>query len=155
MGRKNLKLMCRPDWQEYFMGIAMLIAQRGTCPRRKVGAIIVDPNNRIIAGGYAASPKGLPHCVDVGCLMVDGHCLRTVHAEQNAIIQCATVTGTCLGTTIYTTCQPCIHCAKMIINAGIQAVVMDEEYIDYGVGTTPTGLDMLKEAGIHLEWYKR
>ncbi len=119
----------RPTWDEYFMRIAQDVSSRATCNRRKVGAVVVL-EKRILTTGYNGSPHGLPHCTDVGCKMQDGHCIRTLHAEQNAIIQGALYGVSLRGSTLYVTCQPCNNCAKMIINAGIIKVVFDGDYPD-------------------------
>jgi len=119
----------RPSWDEYFLGIAHEVANRSTCKRAQVGAVIVK-NRRIITTGYNGSPSGLPHCTEVGCLMDNGHCIRTLHAEQNAIIQAALHGVSTGGASIYVTHQPCFLCAKMIINAGIVRIVYDNEYPD-------------------------
>ena len=124
--------MNRPSWDEYFMQMAELTAKRSTCLRRNVGAIIVK-DKHIIATGYNGAPKGLPHCEELGgCLRQklgvpsgERHELcRALHAEQNAIIQAATLGQSIEGATIYVTHQPCIICAKMIINAGISRIVV-------------------------------
>ena len=121
--------MSRPDWEYYFMDIAGRVALRSTCPRRAVGAVIVK-QKRILATGYNGAPSGMDHCTDVGCLMVDDHCVRTLHAEQNAILQAAQFGVSTLEAEIYTTSSPCLNCAKMIINAGIQRVVYAGDYAD-------------------------
>ena len=119
----------RPDWPFYFMDIAGRVATRSTCPRRSVGAVIVV-NKRILATGYNGAPAGMDHCTDVGCLMVDGHCVRTLHAEQNAIIQAAQFGVSTRGAEIYVTSSPCLNCAKAIINAGIIRVWYWQGYPD-------------------------
>jgi len=133
----------RPPWDEYFMDIARQVAKRSTCPRAAVGAVIVK-DRRILTTGYNGSPMGLPHCTEVGCLMIDGHCVRTLHAEQNAIIQAALYGVTVNDSTIYVTHQPCLNCSKMIINAGIKRVVYGGDYPD------PTAKAFLSEAGVAL-----
>ena len=134
----------RPSWYEYFMGIARQVARRATCDRAQVGAIIVK-ERRILTTGYNGAPAGLPHCDDVGHLMVDGHCLRTLHAEQNAIIQAALHGVSVRGGTIYVTHQPCLTCAKMIINAGIVRVVYAGDYLD------ENSVAFLAQAGVALQ----
>ena len=119
----------RPQWDDYFMDIAFTVAQRSTCDRAHVGAVI-ERDKRILTTGYNGAPSGLAHCGEVGHLMIDGHCLRTLHAEQNAIIQAALHGVTIQGATCYVTHQPCINCAKMIINAGIRRVVYAGNYPD-------------------------
>ena len=109
------------------MQITLQVARRSTCPRAAVGAVLVR-DKRILTTGYNGAPRGLPHCTDAGCLMVNGHCVRTLHAEQNAIIQGALHGVDVSGSTLYVTHQPCLTCAKMIINAGIVEVVYENEY---------------------------
>ena len=115
----------RPSWDEYFMRIAHEVATRSTCPRLAVGAVIVR-DKRILTTGYNGSPSGMPHCEDVGCLIriVDGRasCQRTLHAEQNAIIQAAYHGVSVTEATIYCTHQPCLLCVKMLMNSGIEEV---------------------------------
>jgi dCMP deaminase len=133
----------RPSWDEYFMRIAKEVATRATCPRRSVGAVIVL-DRRILATGYNGAPHGLAHCTEVGCKIVDGHCQRALHAEQNAILQAALNGVSTRGATMYVTCQPCNACAKMIINAGIERVVFEGDYPD------PFAMELFEEAGIEL-----
>ncbi len=111
------------------MGITYQVARRSTCDRARVGAVIVK-DRRILTTGYNGAPAGLPHCDDVGHLMVAGHCVRTLHAEQNAIIQAALHGVSVAGSTMYVTHQPCLNCAKMIINAGLLRVVFLYGYPD-------------------------
>ncbi len=133
----------RPSWDKYFMNIANEVAKRSTCERAQVGAVIVK-EKRILTTGYNGSPRGLPHCYEVGCLMDNGHCVRTLHAEQNAIIQAALHGIITEGATIYVTHQPCFLCAKMIINAGLVRIVYDKEYPD------DRSREFLEQAGVKL-----
>jgi dCMP deaminase len=119
----------RPSWDDYFMRITFQVSKRSTCPRAAVGAVIVR-DKRILTTGYNGAPANLPHCTQVGCLMVNGHCVRTLHAEQNAIIQGALHGVDVSHSTIYVTHQPCLVCAKMIINAGIVRVIYAGNYPD-------------------------
>ncbi len=139
--------MSRPDWEYYFMDITCRVAMRSTCPRRSVGAVIVK-QKRILATGYNGAPSGMDHCTDVGCLMVDDHCVRTLHAEQNAILQAAQFGVSTLEAEIYTTSSPCLNCAKMIINAGITKVWFQDGYPD------EMALSFLQEAGVDVEQLK-
>jgi dCMP deaminase len=133
----------RPTWDEYFIAMADLAARRSTCPRRQVGAVLVR-NDRVIATGYNGAVRGAPHCSEVGCLMVDGHCVRAVHAELNAILQCA-VTGTSsAGTRLFTTSFPCVACAKAAVQAGVVAVVYRSAYAD------PNSAEVLRAGGVRL-----
>lgn len=142
----------RPSWDEYFMGMAELTAERSTCLRRQVGAVIVQ-DKHIVATGYNGAPRGLPHCEEKGgCLREElgvpagerHELCRALHAEQNAIIQAATLAQSIDGATIYITHQPCIICAKMIINAGIQRIVVKDGYPD------ELSVEMLAEAGLRI-----
>ncbi len=141
----------RPSWDEYFMGITELVAQRSTCLRRKVGAIIVR-DKRIITTGYNGVPVHIRHCAEVGCLREqqgvpsgERHELcRGLHAEQNAIIQGALHGVSLAGATLYCTNQPCAICSKMLINARIVSISYKEGYDD------PLAMEMLAEAGITL-----
>ena len=133
----------RPSWDEYFIAMAELAATRSSCPRRQVGAVLVH-DNRLIATGYNGAVRGAPHCTDVGCLVVDGHCVRAVHAELNAILQCA-VTGTpSVGCTLITTSFPCVACAKAAVQAGIVSVIYLSPYPD------PNSAEILQAGGVHL-----
>ena len=131
--------MNRPSFDEYFMKMAILATERSSCERRKVGAVIVDTDNHIIATGYNGVPKGLPHCIELGgCLRErlqvpsgQRHELcRGAHAENNAIIQCAISGNSTKGATIYITDSPCSMCLKSIINAGIVRIVALKSYPD-------------------------
>lgn len=124
-----VKIGGRPDWDTYFMYMAHLVSTRATCDRKKVGAVIVDKDRRIVATGYNGSPAGKQHCDDVGHLLkdVDGRasCIRTLHAESNAIDQAGTRARGC---TMYVTVIPCYDCAKRILNAGVDVVYYGEYY---------------------------
>jgi len=143
--------MGRPSWDEYFMGIAFQVAGRSTCRRRQVGAVVVK-DKRILTTGYNGAPRHLPHCLDIGCLrekmdVPSGQrqeLCRGLHAEQNAIIQAAYHGVSIAGGDIYITHQPCITCAKMLINAGIKRVIYAGDYPD------DLGRALLEEAGVEL-----
>lgn len=115
------KMDNRIKWDQYFMMQAVLLASRSTCERLSVGAVIVR-DKRIIAGGYNGSVAGDDHCIDVGCYLVDGHCVRTIHAEMNAILQCAKFGESTDGAEIYVTDFPCLQCTKMLLQAGIKKI---------------------------------
>ena len=145
--------MERPTWDEYFMEMAELTAKRSTCARRQVGAVIVR-DNRAVATGYNGAPRGIAHCEEKGgCLRQklgipsgQRHELcRALHAEQNAIISAASMGNAIEGGTIYITHQPCVICAKMIVNAGIQRIVVREGYPD------ELSMEILDEAGLKVE----
>ena len=117
----------RPDWDSYFLKIAFAVSERSTCDRALVGCVLVL-EKRILTTGFNGSPAGLPHCEEVGHLMVDGHCVRTIHAETNAIIQAALHGVSTKGSTCYVTHFPCINCTKALINAGITRLVYCNNY---------------------------
>lgn len=117
----------RIDWDHYFMEIAKVVATRATCDRKHIGAVIVL-NKTILSTGYNGSIRGLKHCDEVGHDMVNDHCVRTVHAEANAIVQAARNGVSIDGATIYTTASPCWDCFKLIANSGITRIVYGEFY---------------------------
>ncbi len=119
----------RASWDEYFMKIAETVASRATCDRKHVGAVI-ERGRTILATGYNGSIGGLEHCDEVGHMMEDNHCVRTIHAEANAVIQAARNGVRIEGASIYVTASPCWQCFKMIANAGIKRVVFGEFYRD-------------------------
>ena len=133
----------RVSWKDYFMNIAREVATRSTCDRKHVGAVIVREKT-ILSTGYNGSIKGLPHCDDVGCEMVDGHCVRTTHAEANAIVQAAKNGIQINQSEIYVTASPCYDCFKLIANAGIKIIYYDEFYRDKRI------IEKSKEIGIQL-----
>ncbi len=117
----------RPTKDEYFMLIAKLVSLRATCPRLRVGAVAVK-DGYILATGYNGAPRGMEHCIDAGCILVDGHCHRAVHAEQNVIAMAARKGISLEGATLYVTHFPCDTCFKLLINAGIKEIVYEEMY---------------------------
>jgi dCMP deaminase len=119
----------RVSWEQYFMNIALEVATRATCDRKKVGAVIVR-GRTILSTGYNGSLRGLPHCDEVGHEMENGHCVRTVHAEANAIVQAARHGIRVEGSEIYITASPCYNCFKLIVNAGITKIYYGEFYRD-------------------------
>ena len=135
--------MSRASWDEYFMNIAKVVATRSTCSRKHVGAVIVR-DKTILSTGYNGSVRGLPHCDDAGHMMEDGHCVRTIHAEVNAIIQAAKNGTRIEGATVYVTASPCWHCFKAICNAGIIRIGFDEFYRDERI------FEVSKTLGIEL-----
>lgn len=133
----------RKDWDAYFMEIAKVVSSRATCDRKHVGAVIVRDRN-ILSTGYNGSIRGLPHCDEVGHMMEDGHCTRTIHAEANSIIQAAKNGVRIDGATIYTTASPCWFCFKLIANSGIRRIVYGEFYRD------ERAFELAGELGIEL-----
>ena len=144
--------MSRPAWPDYFMAITKLVANRSTCLRRQVGAILVK-DKRILASGYNGAPTGLKHCEEVGCLRHNSsvpsgerhELCRGLHAEQNVIIQAAYHGIPINGSILYCTNKPCVICTKMIINAGIVKIFYEDGYDD------PLSDQMLAEAGLEVE----
>jgi dCMP deaminase len=129
-------MSARPTWDQYFMTITRQVAERSTCLRAKVGAVIVRDKN-ILATGYNGAPAGLPHCTDVGCLIyrsttpsgdVEENCFRCIHAEMNAIAQAAKNGASIRDAAVYVTHTPCIQCLKVLINTGIKRIVYDKPY---------------------------
>jgi len=145
----------RPSWDEYFIGIADLISKRSTCLRRSVGAVLVK-DKRILATGYNGVPSGIKHCSEVGCIREklkvpsgERHELcRGLHGEQNAFLQAALHGTSVKDATLYSTTQPCIICAKMLINAGIKEIVIRGDYPDR------MSKDLLGEAKIRVRILK-
>ena len=117
----------RKSWHDYFMDIAKLVATRSTCDRKHVGAVVVR-DKVVLTTGYNGSITGTPHCNDDGHLMIDDHCVRTVHAEMNAIAQAAKNGITIRNANLYVTARPCWNCFKVITNAGIERIYYEEEY---------------------------
>ncbi len=145
----------RPTWDEYFMEVANTIAKRATCDRGRSGCVIAR-NKQILVTGYVGSPLGLPHCDEVGHLFkqmthadgrVTNHCVRTVHAEQNAICQAARLGIALEGATLYCRMTPCRTCAMLIINCGIVRVVCEHKY-----HSGEESESMFREAGILLDF---
>lgn len=144
----------RPDWDQYFLQIAQVVAKRSTCLRRQIGAVIVR-DRRILTTGYNGAPSGLAHCVDSGCLRDElgipsgtrTELCRALHSEMNAIIQAAQHGVSTKGATLYCTHQPCSVCARMLINAGICRVVYIGDYPD------DFTRELLGEAGVELVRY--
>lgn len=142
----------RPSWDSYFMNIARVVATRGNCIRRKVGAVIVK-DHRIVCTGYNGTPRGIKNCSEGGCKRCagnvrSGHALTECiccHAEENAITQASYHGISLKGTTLYSTISPCLLCAKMIINAGIREVVYMEKY-EFSQQTA----DLFKQAGVKI-----
>jgi dCMP deaminase len=119
----------RVPWDQYFMNIAQVVASRSTCPRKFVGAVIVK-DRTILSTGYNGSIRGMPHCMDDGHMMENDHCVATIHAEANAIIQAAKNGVMIDGAMIYVTASPCWNCFKQIANSGVRRIVYGEFYRD-------------------------
>lgn len=145
----------RPSWDEYFMEITELVAKRSTCLRRSVGAILVK-ERRILTTGYNGAPSQLAHCSEVGCLRdrlgipsgQRNELCRGIHAEQNAIVQAALYGISIQGATLYVTHQPCVVCAKMLINAGVAEIIIKGDYPD------ALARELLAEAGIPVKKFE-
>jgi len=144
----------RPNWDEYFLGLIEPIGKRATCDRGRSGAVIVSLNNTILSTGYVGSPPGQPHCDQVGHMMktvVDEkgnqsqHCVRTLHAEENAILQCAKDGVKIEGATLYCKMTPCYNCAMRIVRVGIKRVVAQKRY-----HADELSVKLFKDAGVEL-----
>lgn len=133
----------RASWDRYFMNIAVDVATRATCDRKHVGAVI-ERERMILSTGYNGSIRGMPHCDEVGHMMDSGHCVATIHAEANAIIQAARNGVGIEGATFYTTASPCWNCFKMIANAGVKRICFAEFYRDERI------FEVAKRLGIEL-----
>lgn len=118
----------RQSWQEYFMDIAKTVATRSTCDRAFVGCVLVNKDNRIVTTGYNGSISGDEHCYEAGHYMRDGHCIRTIHAEMNALLYCAKEGISVKNTTCYVTHFPCLNCTKALIQAGVSKIYYHEGY---------------------------
>ncbi len=147
----------RPTWDEYFMEVCRAVAKRATCDRGRVGSVIAK-DKHILVTGYAGAPKGMPHCDEIGHQMKtvtheDGHqsqhCMRTAHAEQNAIVQAAGLGISIDGATCYCRMTPCAACAKMLINGGIKRVVCEKRY-HAGSETE----EMFRQVGLELDYFE-
>lgn len=121
--------MARLDIDTYFILIAVVVSFRSTCPRAMVGAVLTK-NGKMLGTGYNGAPSGMAHCIDVGCDIVNNHCVRSVHAEVNAVLNCAKHGVSTEGSTLYCTHFPCYECMKMLINAGVRGIVYLNDYTD-------------------------
>lgn len=137
----------RPDWDDYFMSMAYMAAERSTCDRLRAGSILVK-DRRIIGSGYNGAPPKMEHCDDVGHLMHEGHCIRTLHGEENTLLQAAKLGIQTEGSTIYATYSPCYHCLKKLIVAGVKRIVAAKMYRDDRV------FQACEEVGIVFELYQ-
>jgi len=155
MGEDKKKKYTRPSWDEYFMDVTRTIAKRATCDRGRSGCVVAR-DRQLLVTGYVGSPVGLPHCDDVGHLMrkvihgdgtISQHCVRTVHAEQNAICQAARLGIPLQGGTLYCKMTPCRTCAMLIINCGIERVVCEYKY-----HAAQESEEMFHMAGIQLNY---
>lgn len=135
--------MKRASWEEYFMNIAKQVATRSTCDRKFVGAVIVR-DKTILSTGYNGSIRGMPHCDEVGHIMENDHCVATIHAEANAVLQAAKNGVRIEGAEVYITASPCWNCFKMLANAGIRKIYYGEFYRDEKI------FDTAKKLGIEL-----
>lgn len=119
--------MQRPDWDHYFMAMAAVASERGTCDRKRVGAVLVK-DKYVISTGYNGAIAGMPNCDEIGHDMVDGHCVRVIHAEHNALIQAAKYGHAVEGAVCYCTLSPCWLCFRLLVQAGVKRFVYAEPY---------------------------
>lgn len=138
----------RPDWDQYFLKLAMLASERATCPRMHCGCVIVK-DKHVVATGYNGSIPGDDHCEDVGCWIVNNHCIRTNHAEMNALMQAAKRGNSVEDATAYVTNMPCTTCAKALIAAGIKRIVVFSDFHD------TLAFEFLNKAGIVIDKYEK
>ena len=138
----------RIPWNQYFMAQAVLLSLKSTCTRLEVGATLVK-DRRIIAGGYNGAVSGDNHCIDHGCYVVDGHCIRTIHAEMNALLQCAKLGISTDGAEIYVTHFPCLHCTKAILQAGIKKIYYLHDYHN-----DPYAIELIQKLGVEIQQVK-
>ncbi|PIQ67443.1 dCMP deaminase [Candidatus Uhrbacteria bacterium CG_4_10_14_0_2_um_filter_41_7] len=136
----------RPKWDHYYMAMAHMVAERSTCDRLRAGSVLVK-DNRVIGTGYNGSPPGMEHCDDVGHLMHENHCIRTLHGEENTLLQAARLGIIADASTIYTTYSPCYHCLKKLIATGVKRIVAGQIYRDERVFTA------CEEAGVEFVHY--
>lgn len=136
--------MSRDSWDQYFLNIAMVVSSRSTCNRKRVGCVLVV-DHIIISTGYGGSLMGLPHCSEVGCdLGPEGGCVRTIHAEQNAIALAARHGSRVFGATAYVTLSPCYTCFKLLVNSGVKRILYAEEY------RIPPRFDLAIQCGVEM-----
>jgi dCMP deaminase len=143
----------RPGWDEYFGGIARMVATRATCTRIAVGAVI-EIRHQLISTGYNGAPRGIAHCTDVGCAVVDGHCVRCLHAEDNAIAVASDriAIPRSRDITLHTTHLPCLRCTQRLLQTGIGRVVWQEDYVDARTEALGYGdqAELLVDVGIEV-----
>ena len=135
--------MARASWVEYFTQMSQLVATRSTCPRRNVGAVLVR-SHRVIASGYNGAPAGQPHCTEVGCVIENNHCVRTIHAELNALLQCARYGIATQDVDLFCTDMPCQHCARAVVQAGIRRIYYLRPY------QSPETWELMAATGVQL-----
>ena len=136
--------MERPNWVEYYLNIAKVVGTRATCNRLRVGAVLVK-DHVIIATGYNGAPSGMDHCDDVGHLMIDGHCKRTIHAEENVLLQAG---SNAFGSKLYITHRPCTGCLLKLIQAGVDTIAFLEDY--QNAGSHNIWYDLVHKGGINV-----
>lgn len=141
----------RPSWDAVWLTVADVIAERASCrrPNSKMAVVFVDADHAVISTGVVGAPRNLPNCLEAGCLIVEGHCRRTVHAEINGILQAGRSARTLVGATAYVTARPCILCSVAIIQAGVTRVVYSRHYDTEG--SHDALLLMYNQAGVVLE----
>lgn len=139
----------RPTWPDYFMTLAHATAARMSCDRARVGAVLVDSHSQIISTGYGGAPRGVATCLEAGHLLEHDHCVRTVHAEHNCILQAARRGVATDGSTIYTTHYPCFDCCKVLIQAGVHDIVYEIPYRRDDM-RNQRALQWLQEVGIRI-----
>ena len=137
--------MERPSISETMFELAYAWRKRSTCLRGQVGCVAASPDGRVLASGYNGAPHGMAHCLDVGCLMEAGHCIRSLHAEMNLIITAGRFGVSLVGAIVYTTTRPCLRCTVALIQAGVKGVVYDQPY---HTDDPALAMELLSSAGI-------
>lgn len=145
----------RPGWDDTFINMALIMARRSTCPRLRTAVLITTADHRLLTSGYNGAPAGLQHCDDVGCLEVGGHCIRTIHAEQNAVAQAARSGVSIEGGTAYSLYTSCIPCTQLLISAGIHRVVIEYQYKGHSIEDVERMQNLYLVAGVKtvMEWF--
>lgn len=135
------------------MEVARVISRSATCPRLQSAAVLVSPDRRIVATGYNGAPRNFPHCVEEGCIIEGGHCVRAVHAELNAILQCASGGVLTRACTLYCLHRPCVRCAVALVQAKLSGVVWESPYDSDGLG--PEVLRIFEQGGVCAYYMER
>lgn len=140
----------RPTWHRTFLNMALVMSRRSTCPKLRTAVIITSADHRILTSGYNGAPPGLPHCDDVGCLEVDGHCIRTIHAEQNAVAQAARSGVSIDGGTAYSLFTSCVPCTQLLIAVGVKRVVIEYSYKGHTRRDVEQIMSLYSRAGVEV-----
>lgn len=150
----NIKMQKRITRSQYYMDLAKQAAKRATCTRAKVGSILVPKNSTVAISGFCGSPIKVPHCEDIGCVKLEGHCILTVHSEVNAVLQAASLGIPTEGSTLYVTHLPCINCLKTLVNSKVSTIYFQKFY-PYKTKAEKKVFNLILECcNIQLKFYK-